>query len=102
MHRRPFGDPSETNMPDRRPFVNLQETLRRPIEIKIRIFKCVDIPIRHRRHVGLKWGMSVFNGSPIRHVGLRLGMSVSGWACQSPMKHIDVSNGSLIRHVGQR
>ena len=46
-------------------------------DIQIIIFKCVEIPIRLRRHVSLRWGMSVSDGSPIRRVVLRWGMSVS-------------------------
>ena len=41
-----------------------------------------------RRHVGLRCGMSVSNGSPIRHFGLGWGMSVADKAYQSPMKHV--------------
>ena len=56
-------------------------------------------------HAGLQWvytGMSVSNGEfqlPLGHVGLRW---VSAQACQSPIKHVEVSNGSLIRHAGVR
>ena len=70
------------------------------------IFKyiCVKIPIGLHMHFGLSWvytGMSVSNGEyqlPIGHVGGPLW--VSNQACQSPMKHVEVSNGSPIRHVG--
>ena len=43
--------------------------------IKIRICKCVIIPIRTA-------GMLVSDGSPIRHAGLRWDMSVSDEACR--------------------
>ena len=37
-----------------------------------------------------------------RHVGLRWGISVSDQVCQSPMKHVEISDGSPIRHIGVR
>ena len=55
------------------------------------------------RHVGLRWGMLVFNGSLIRHVCLRSGMLVSDETCQSQMglrSGMSVSDGSSIRHIG--
>ena len=60
------------------------------------------------RHVGLRWGMSVFDGacrSSMGHVGLRWGMSVFDGACQSPLGHAglrwvsDQACRSPIKHV---
>ena len=51
-------------------------------------------PMGLQMHVGLRWGMSVFDGacrSPMEQVGLRWKMSVSDEACRSPMKHVEVS-----------
>ena len=72
-------------------------------------------PMQHaaRSPMGIRFGLLVFNGSPIWHVGLRW---VSNQACWSPMKHVEVSDqairsliknievtdGSPIRHVGLR
>ena len=112
-HWRPtclIEDPLETNMPHRRPIRNTY-------------LAQGQSPIKH---VGLRWGMSVTDGSPIRHVSLQWvsqsGMLVSNQACQSPIRHLGLwwvsvqacwslmglrwgmmfSDGSPIRHVGLR
>ena len=51
------------------------------------------------RHVGLRCGMLISDGSPISHIGLPC---VSNQACRSLLKHVEVSNRSPIRHVGLR
>ena len=109
LDRRSIRDPLETDMPDWRPQHASLETHKPTCPYvcivfqyiliskkykKIRIFKCVEIPIRLRRRVGLRWGMSV----PLGHVRLRSGISVSDGACQSSMKHgMGLRLGALVK-----
>ena len=97
IHQRPtclIGDPSETNMPYLRP------TLRKICIRHVSLRWVSDQACRSLMwQVGLQWGMSVSDGSPIRHVGLRW---VYDQACWSPMRNVrlrwgmSVSNGSPI------
>ena len=49
--------------------------------------------------MGLRWGMSILDGSPMKHVEVRW---VFDQTCQSPTEHVEVSDGSPIRQVGLR
>ena len=69
-----IGDPSDTDMPQY--IIPIYINKKKVYKNKI-IFKCVEISIRLRRHFGLRWGMSVSDGSPMRRVGLQWGRSVS-------------------------
>ena len=116
--RRPIGDPSETDLPDRR-FIRdrhaWSETNRRPTcligdrhassETDMSDWRPIrdtwvsseacQSPIRHVGH-GLRWVFDEACRSPIRHAGLRL---VSCQACWSPMglwSDMSVSDGSPI------
>ena len=93
-HRRPFIDPLETYMPDRRPIGD--EGCQSPtknVSRWLRMSVSNGSPIRHVDLLlasdeacwGLRWVSNQACRSPMGHVGLRWGMSVSDGACRSPM-----------------
>ena len=95
---RHIGDPSETDMPQyiiQYTYINEQKVY------KIRIFKYifVEVPIRLRRHVDLRWVSDHAGRSLMGHVCL---WWVSDQACQSLMGHVSLRWSMLrspIRHV---
>ena len=99
-HRRLIRDPSKTDMPNRRPRHASSETdmpNRRPIgEQHVRLEthrRPRHASLETYRHVGLQWGMSVSDGSPMGHVSFRM---VTNVACQG------TSDGSPTRQVSLR
>ena len=84
-YRRPIGDPSETDMPDRRHIGDRHASSIRHVGLRSGVLVSDET---YWSPIGLRSGMLVFDGSPIRHVGLQWGMSVS--------------NGSSMKHVGLR
>ena len=133
-YQRPIGDQyawSETYMPDRRSIGERHARLEtigdyRRTTCLIRdkhawsendpgqdmYFLCVSDEA-WRSLMGLQWGMSVSNGSPMRHVGLqcvsaeecwspmrqvslRWGVSVSNEVCRSPMRCVGLRSGKWV------